>query len=87
MKTLLAVLQLTLVSQVPAQGSEKPVSGPLPESKRVTVIDFEDTVIETDLTTPSEMGCFPDRREGFHHRLIRLREDFDEKVMQSVAEM
>lgn len=86
MKTLLAVLQLTLVSQVPVQGSEKPVSSPPPESKRVTTIDFEDTAIETG-PTPSEMGCYPDRHQGLRSRLIRLREDFNEKVMQSVAEM
>jgi hypothetical protein len=83
MKTLLAVLQLTLVSQVPVLGSEKPVPGPLPESKRVTVIDFEDTAIETDLTT-SEPEC---HRCCFWRPLIRIREDFGEKVMQSVAEM
>jgi hypothetical protein len=86
MKTLLAVLQFTLLSQGPAQDAEKPVSSPLPERKRVTVIDFEDTVIETELPAP-ELECFPDRRYGLHRRLIRLREDFDEKVMQSVSEM
>lgn len=86
MKMLLAVLQLTLVSREPAQGSENPVSGPLPESKRVTVIDFEDTPIEVAPPAP-ELECFPDRRYSLHHRLIRIREDFDEKVMQSVAEM
>lgn len=85
MNTLLAVLQLNLVSQVPAPGSEQPVSSPPSESKRVMTIDFEDDTLELE---PVESGleCFPDRRYG-PYRLIRIREDFDDKVMKSVAEM
>lgn len=81
MKTLLAVLQLTLVPQVPMPGADTPVSSPPPESKRVTTIDFEDDSIEFE---PAESGleCWLG-----HPPLIRLREDFDDKVMQSAAEM
>ena len=86
MKTLLAVLQLTLLPQEPVPGEEKPVSSPPSENKRVTVIDFEDSSIELEAPV-SELECFPDRRRGPHRRLIRVREDFGEKVMQSVAEM
>jgi hypothetical protein len=85
MNTLLVVLQLTLVSQVPVEGSEQPVSEPPPESKRGMTIDFEDDTIQLE---PVESGleCFPDRRYG-PYRLIRMREDFNDKVMKSVAEM
>jgi hypothetical protein len=81
MKTLLAVLQLSLVPPVPTPGAETPVSNPPPESKRVMTIDFEDDSIEVD---PAESGleCWSGYRP-----LIRIREDFDDKVMQSAAEM
>ncbi len=82
MKTLLAVLQLTLVSQETPPGPETPVADPPVENKRVLTIDFEDDSIEFG---PVESGleCYL----GRPHYLIRIREDFDEKVMQSAAEM
>ncbi|AKJ00209.1 hypothetical protein ATI61_104382 [Archangium gephyra] len=86
MKTLLAVLQLTLVSPEPAPASEQPVSTPPSESQRVLTIDFEDEDLELDLST-YETECFPDRRCCFWRPLIRIREDFNDKVMKSVAEM
>ena len=86
MKTLLAVLQLTLVSQVPVPGSEQPVSSPPSESKRVMTIDFEDDAIALD-SSIYETECNPERRCCFWRPLIRIREDFDDKVMKSVAEM
>jgi len=81
MKTLLAVLPLTLVPPVPTPSAENPVSNPPPESKRVMTIDFEDTGIEVE---PAESGleCW-----NVYRPLIRIREDFDDKVMQSAAEM
>ena len=85
MKTLLVVLQLHLFAQVPVPGEEKtPV--PAPETQKVRVIDFEDQPIELE---PPESGldCYPDRRNGYRYRLVRVREDFDDKVMQSVEEM
>ncbi len=81
MKTLLAVLQLTLVSQETPPGPQTPVSSPRPEARQVRVIDFEDDSIELG-PTESGLECYLGR-----HYLIRIREDFDEKVMQSVAEM
>lgn len=86
MKTLLAVLQLSLVSQVPAPGPEQPVSSAPAERKRVMTSDFEDDTLEPDLFS-AETPCYPDRRYGYPHRLIRIREDFSDKVMQSMAEM
>ena len=82
MKTLLAVLQLSLVSQEPAPASEQPVSTPPSESQRVITIDFEDDSIELE---PAESGleCYLARWRP----LIRIREDFNDQVMKSVAEM
>ena len=51
MKTLLAVLQLTVLSQVPARDAEKPAPAPPAEKKQV-FIDFEDDSIEFDLHPP-----------------------------------
>ncbi|HYO73447.1 MAG TPA: hypothetical protein VEU33_46020 [Archangium sp.] len=81
MKTLLAVLQLALVPPVPDPGSENPVSSPPSESKRVMTIDFEDDSIKLE---PADSGleCYRVWRP-----LIRIREDFNDKVMKSVAEM
>jgi len=87
MKTLLAVLHLGLFSQVPVSGPEQtPVPTPPPENKQVRVIEFEDEPIQLE-PAASEWDCFPDRRNGFRYRLVRVREDFDDKVMQSVDEM
>jgi hypothetical protein len=88
MKTLLAVLQLTLVPQVPVPGSEPKVSTPQAESKpRVLVFDFEDDeTLEVEPRTASEWDCFPDRRTR-PRPLLRIRENFDDKVMQSVQEL
>jgi hypothetical protein len=86
MKMLLVALQLSLTPPVPVPGAEAAVSTPPAENKQVRVIDFEDTAIEYDFDpVPSELGCFHHR--GPPSRLIRIREDFDDKVMQSVAEM
>jgi hypothetical protein len=87
MKTLLAVLQLTLVPQVPVPDSELKLSTPQTESKqRVIVFDFEeDQPLEIELPA-SERECFPDRRTRFSP-VVRVRDNFDDKVMQSVQEL
>lgn len=86
MKTLLAVLQLTVLAQVPAQDSRKTDPAPPVEKKRVTVIEFDDNTIELEPFV-HETGCFPDREGGRRRPLVRIREDFADKVMQSVDEM
>ncbi len=84
MKTLLAVLQLTLVSQVPVPGAEPKAATPPAESQqRFIVFDFEeDEPLDVALPAGSEWDC---------HRapqpLVRIRENFDDKVMQSVQEL
>jgi hypothetical protein len=86
MKTLLAVLHLSLVSQVPVQGSEE-TSPQQPEKKRVLVYDFEEgeAIVAEPLAPQGE--CFFAPRDGVRESLLRLRESFDEKVMQSVDEL
>ncbi|MFA6032676.1 MAG: adventurous gliding motility protein CglF [Myxococcota bacterium] len=52
--------------------------------KKKTVYDFEDDTITGDLTRPD--GEYIDaRRKVKHQNLIRIREDFKEKVLGSVS--
>jgi uncharacterized protein YdeI (BOF family) len=49
-------------------------------------IDFEDDTIEGDLTKPD--GEYVEARKKVQHsNLIRVRDDFEDKVMQSVGEL
>jgi hypothetical protein len=53
---------------------------------KTTSIDFEDDTIEGDLTKPD--GEYVEARKKVRHsNLIRIREDFQDKVMQSVGEL
>jgi hypothetical protein len=53
---------------------------------KTTTIDFEDDTIEGDLTKPD--GEYVEARKApKHSNLIRIREEFKEKVMQSVGEL
>lgn len=54
--------------------------------EKTTTIDFEDDTIEGDLTKPD--GEYVEARKKVKHsNLIRVREDFQDKVMQSVGEL
>ena len=54
--------------------------------KKTTSYDFEDDTIEGDLTKPD--GEYVEARKGVKHsNLIRVREEFKDKVMQSVGEL
>lgn len=53
---------------------------------KTTNIDFEDDTIEGDLTKPD--GEYVEARKTVKHsNLIRIREEFEDKVMQSVGEL
>jgi hypothetical protein len=53
---------------------------------RHTEINFEDDTIEGDLTKPD--GEYVEARKKVKHsNLIRIREEFQDKVMQSVGEL
>jgi hypothetical protein len=50
------------------------------------VVDFEDDTIQGDLTKPD--GEYVESRKKVNHtNLIRVREEFKEKVLQSVGEL
>lgn len=53
---------------------------------KTTTISFEDDTIEGDLTKPD--GEYVEARKKVKHsNLIRIREEFKDKVMQSVGEL
>ena len=53
---------------------------------KTQTINFEDDTIEGDLTKPD--GEYVEaRKQVKHSNLIRIREDFQDKVMQSVGEL
>ncbi|MBX7113757.1 MAG: adventurous gliding motility protein CglF [Myxococcaceae bacterium] len=54
--------------------------------KKTTEFSFEDDTIEGDLTKPD--GEYVEARKKVKHsNLIRIREEFKDKVMQSVGEL
>lgn len=54
--------------------------------QKTTTINFEDDTIEGDLTRPD--GEYVEARKRVKHsNLIRIREEFKDKVMQSVGEL
>jgi hypothetical protein len=56
------------------------------EYEKKTVINFDDDTIQGDLTRPD--GEYVEARKKVEHSdLIRVREDWREKVKQAAAEM
>jgi hypothetical protein len=54
--------------------------------QKTTNIDFEDDIVEGDLTRPD--GEYVEAiKKVKHSNLIRIREEFKDKVMQSVGEL
>jgi len=67
-------------------GGGRESSGGGGKGKGPQTIDFEDDTIEGDLTKPD--GEYVEARKKVQHsNLIRIREDFEDKVMQSVGEL
>lgn len=85
MKTLLAVLQLSLTSQVPVQGAQE--ASPPKSEKQVRVFEFDSEEPLVSEPLAPELECFLYRRDVVHESMLRLRQSFDEKVMESVDEM
>ena len=53
---------------------------------KTTTINFEDDTIEGDLTRPD--GEYVEARKKVRHsNLIRIREEFKDKVLQSVSDL
>ena len=81
-------LLLTLVTTVPllALAQEKSEAQPRVEYEKKTVINFEDDTIEGDLKRPD--GEYVEARQKVDHsNLIRIREDWRDKVMQSSGDL
>jgi hypothetical protein len=52
--------------------------------RKKTVVSFEDDTIDGDLTRPD--GAYVESRKRVRHsNLIRIREDFREKILESVS--
>lgn len=75
------VLPLVTFAQEAAKKPEAKV-----EYEKKTVINFEDDTIQGDLTRPD--GEYIEARKRVNHsNLIRIRENWREKVKQAVADM
>ncbi len=88
MRTLLLTIVMTLAAAAPAPGSAQEKTQPQPkvEYEKKTVINFEDDTIEGDLKRPD--GEYVEARQKVDHsNLIRIREDWREKVMQSSGDL
>ena len=88
MLTCVLFMAAPVLAQDP-QGDDKAASNPGEGNVRyskTTTIDFEDDTIEGDLTKP-DGEYIEARKKVKHSNLIRVREDFEDKVMQSVGEL
>ncbi len=84
MKRLIAVAALAFAFSALAE-DEAPADKNVKYSK-TTTINFEDDTIEGDLTKPD--GEYVEARKRVKHsNLIRIREEFKDKVMESVGEL
>lgn len=87
MRTFLLTVMLALPLAASAQdagGAEQPA--PRVEYEKKTVINFEDDTIEGDLKRP-DGEYLEARRKVDHSNLIRIREDWRDKVMQSSGDL
>jgi len=85
MKRMIAVAALALAMGALAQEQPPPADKNVKYAK-TTTINFEDDTIEGDLTKPD--GEYVEARKRVKHsNLIRIREEFKDKVMESVGEL
>ena len=81
-------LLLTVVIAAPllAAAAEKTQAQPKIEYEKKTVINFEDDTIEGDLKRPD--GEYVEARQKVDHsNLIKIREEWRDKVMQSSGDL
>jgi hypothetical protein len=80
------LLITTLLFGFSAVAQDKKGGGDNVTYKKTTEYSFEDDTIEGDLTKPD--GEFVEARKKVRHsNLIKIREEFKDKVMQSVGEL
>jgi hypothetical protein len=83
--TLLLLFALAVPTLALAQDKDKGGDGNV-KYARTTTYDFEDDTVEGDLTKPD--GEYVEARKRVNHsNLIRIREEFKDKVMKSVGEL
>ena len=86
MRNLLVVMLLSLPALGAAQEGKGDAPQPRIEYEKKTVINFEDDTIEGDLKRPD--GEYVEARQRVDHsNLIRIREDWQDKVKQASREM
>jgi len=81
------LLMLTIAAPLFAAAQDKAAPPPPKvEYEKKTVINFEDDTIEGDLKRPD--GEYVEARQKVDHsNLIRIREDWKDKVMQSSGDL
>lgn len=87
MRNLIIIGTLLMASVAFAQGrGGKAGGGDNVTYKKTTEYSFDDDTIEGDLTKPD--GEYVEARNKVRHsNLIKIREEFKDKVMQSVGEL
>ncbi len=86
MRKLMMVFSAILPLAVSAQSKDKPQQQPAVQYEKKTVINFEDDTIQGDLTRPD--GEYVEaRRKVSHSNLIKIREDWHDKVMQAAGDL
>ena len=81
----LTILMIGLLA-LPQLARAAPKAGAEPTYEKKTVINFEDDTISGDLTRPD--GEYVEGRKKVQHsNLIRVREEFRGRVLQSVGEL
>ncbi len=82
----LLTMTLLLVPLLGAAQEKKPEAQPKVEYEKKTVINFEDDTIEGDLKRPD--GEYVEARQKVDHsNLIKIREDWRDKVMQASGDL
>jgi hypothetical protein len=86
-RTIAAVALIAVfASGAPAGAEDKKASDDNARYTKTTTINFEDDTIEGDLSRPD--GEYVEGRKPVKHsNLIRIREEFKQKVMDSVGEL
>ena len=80
------VLLLTTLALPLSATAEERKPEPRVEYEKKTVINFDDETIQGDLTRPD--GEYVEARKRVEHsNLIRIREDWREKIRQAAREM
>jgi hypothetical protein len=86
MKTLFVTVAALALFALPAAAQQKKNADGNVTYKKTTEFSFEDDTIEGDLTKP-DGEYIEAKRKVKHSNLIKIREEFKDKVMQSVGEL